>query len=223
MFCSRLAAAARGRAWRAARPRRRPARTGPASSATCTSTTTRRPSTRVAGFDRHADGSLTAMPGSPFAAGGSGTGHPDASQGSLRAERGRPLPARRRRRQQPDLGAADQARRLSQGRARARRWPRTASIRSASASTATSSMSRTPARAAAPATPTTQASRLDQGGHLQAIPDSTYMLSDDSKPGQVLFNGDGTKVAGTRIATLQDRQLHRRPRRAADPGRRLAL
>ena len=37
----------------------------------------------VAGFDRHADGSLTSMPGSPFAVGGAGTGHPDASQGSL--------------------------------------------------------------------------------------------------------------------------------------------
>src|SRR5437660_291682 len=37
----------------------------------------------VAGFDRHADGSLTAIPGSPFAVGGSGRGHADASQGSL--------------------------------------------------------------------------------------------------------------------------------------------
>src|SRR5690349_23999004 len=41
------------------------------------------PVNTVAGFDRHADGSLTAMAGSPFAIGGSGTGHPDASQGSL--------------------------------------------------------------------------------------------------------------------------------------------
>ena len=41
------------------------------------------PVNTVAGFDRHADGTLTAMRGSPFAVGGSGTGHPDASQGSL--------------------------------------------------------------------------------------------------------------------------------------------
>jgi hypothetical protein len=41
------------------------------------------PANSVAGFDRHADGSLTPTPGSPFAVGGSGTGHPDASQGSL--------------------------------------------------------------------------------------------------------------------------------------------
>src|SRR5215831_10161138 len=37
----------------------------------------------VTGFDRHADGTLTPMPGSPFAVGGAGTGHATASQGSL--------------------------------------------------------------------------------------------------------------------------------------------
>jgi hypothetical protein len=41
------------------------------------------PVNTVAGFDRHADGTLTPIPGSPFAVGGSGTGSPDASQGSL--------------------------------------------------------------------------------------------------------------------------------------------
>src|SRR6201997_5599513 len=37
----------------------------------------------VAGFDRHADGTLTPIPGSPFAVGGAGTGHGTASQGAL--------------------------------------------------------------------------------------------------------------------------------------------
>src|SRR5579859_4168842 len=37
----------------------------------------------VAGFDRHADGSLTPIAGSPFDVGGAGAGHGDASQGSL--------------------------------------------------------------------------------------------------------------------------------------------
>src|SRR3954469_24917091 len=37
----------------------------------------------VAGFDRHLDGTLTPIPGSPFAASGAGTGHATASQGSL--------------------------------------------------------------------------------------------------------------------------------------------
>jgi 6-phosphogluconolactonase (cycloisomerase 2 family) len=43
--------------------------------------------------------------------------------------------------------------------------------------------------------------RLNAGGHLRAIPGSTYALPNDSQPGQVLFNRDGTRVAGTRIAT----------------------
>jgi hypothetical protein len=37
----------------------------------------------IAGFDRHADGSLTAIPGSPFSAGGAGTGAPQGSAGAL--------------------------------------------------------------------------------------------------------------------------------------------
>src|SRR5580765_4411632 len=37
----------------------------------------------VAGFDRHVDGSLTPISGSPFAIGGAGTGSGVASQGSL--------------------------------------------------------------------------------------------------------------------------------------------
>ena len=37
----------------------------------------------VAGFDRHADGTLTALAGSPFAVGGAGTGHGIGSQGAL--------------------------------------------------------------------------------------------------------------------------------------------
>jgi hypothetical protein len=37
----------------------------------------------VAGFDRHADGSLTPIPGSPFPTGGAGTGTPIGSAGAL--------------------------------------------------------------------------------------------------------------------------------------------
>src|SRR6185436_11635278 len=37
----------------------------------------------IAGFDRHADGSLTPIAGSPFVAGGAGTGAPFGSAGGL--------------------------------------------------------------------------------------------------------------------------------------------
>ena len=39
----------------------------------------------IGGFDQHADGSLTAIPGSPFAAGGAGTGTVVGSQGAIQA------------------------------------------------------------------------------------------------------------------------------------------
>src|SRR5690349_19597805 len=45
------------------------------------------PANTIAGFARHADGTLTALAGSPFAAGGAGTGTGIGSQGSLQATR----------------------------------------------------------------------------------------------------------------------------------------
>ncbi|MGH2896879.1 MAG: hypothetical protein ACRDPM_26920, partial [Solirubrobacteraceae bacterium] len=41
------------------------------------------PVNAIAGFDRHADGTLTPIPGSPFATGGAGTGVGTGSQGAL--------------------------------------------------------------------------------------------------------------------------------------------
>ena len=49
-------------------------------------------SNTIAAFDRHADGSLTPVPGSPFAAGGAGTGSGLASEGAVQiADGGRLL------------------------------------------------------------------------------------------------------------------------------------
>ena len=42
----------------------------------------------IDGFARHADGSVTPLPGSPFAAGGAGTGSGLASQGAIQATPG---------------------------------------------------------------------------------------------------------------------------------------
>src|SRR5256885_16504723 len=46
----------------------------------------------IAAFDRHSDGSLTPIPGSPFAAGGQGTGTLLGSQGALQVSSGRRHP-----------------------------------------------------------------------------------------------------------------------------------
>ena len=61
----------------------------------------------IGAFDRHADGSLTREAGSPFAAGGAGTGAGLSLARRTADLAGWPLPDRRRRRQQPGLGAAD--------------------------------------------------------------------------------------------------------------------
>ncbi len=45
------------------------------------------PANTIAGFARHADGTLSALPGSPFATGGAGTGPGIGSQGSLQSTR----------------------------------------------------------------------------------------------------------------------------------------
>jgi hypothetical protein len=45
--------------------------------------------------------------------------------------------------------------------------------------------------------------RLTLTGHPVAIPGSTVALPDGSAPGDVLFNGTGTKLAGTRVGTCQ--------------------
>src|SRR5689334_11186137 len=142
------------------------------------------------------------MAGSPFAVGGSGTGHPDASQGSLQlSDDGRYLLA-------VDAGSNE----ISVLRIRP-----DGSLRAAEGSPIASNgvdpvsigvhgdlvyvANAGPGSAAGDTNYT--GFRLNPGGHLRAIPDSTYVLPNDSKPGQILFNGDGTRVAGTRIVTSE--------------------
>ena len=158
------------------------------------------PANTVAGFDRHADGSLTPMAGSPFAVGGSGTGHPDASQGSLQLSGdGRYLLA-------VDAGSNEVSvlRIKPDGSLKAVQGSPVASngvdpvsitvhdqlvyVANAGPGIATGDTNYT-------------GFELNAGGHLSPIPGSTYALPSDSKPGQVLFNGDGTLLAGTRIAS----------------------
>jgi hypothetical protein len=160
------------------------------------------PVNSVAGFDRHADGTLTPIPGSPFAVGGSGTGKPDASQGSLQLSAdGRYLLA-------VDAGS---------NQISVLRIKPDGSLQPAAGSPVASGGVDPVSIAVsndlvyvANAGPGSNAGdtnytgfRLNAGGRLRAIPDSTYVLPNDSMPGQVLFDGDGTKLAGTRIATSE--------------------
>jgi 6-phosphogluconolactonase len=160
------------------------------------------PVNTVAGFDRHADGSLTAMAGSPFVVGGSGAGAPDASQGSLQLSAdGRYLLA-------VDAGS-DQISVLrikSDGSLRPTHGSPVASGGVAPVSITVHRDLVYVANAGPGASlgdTNYTGFRLGFGGHLWPMPGSTYVLPNDSKPGQVLFNRDGTKLAGTRIASSQ--------------------
>ncbi len=152
----------------------------------------------VAGFDRHADGSLTPIPGSPFAVGGTGTGHPDASQGSLQLSAdGRYLLA-------VDAGSnqisvlrikPDGSLQIAQGSPASSNGANPVSIAVSDKLVYVANQG--------PGGADYTGFTLNSGGHLNALPGSTVALPDDSKPGDVLFNADGSKLVGTRIASSQ--------------------
>ncbi len=160
------------------------------------------PINTIAGFDRHADGSLTPMRDSPFAVGGAGSGHPDASQGSLQLSGdGRYLLA-------VDAGSNQ----ISVARIKpdGALQPVEGSPVGSGGVDPVSIAVHDDLVYVANAGPGTSLGdtnytgfRIDAGGHLRPVPDTTYVLPNDSKPGQVLFNGDGTRLAGTRIAGSQ--------------------
>jgi 6-phosphogluconolactonase len=154
----------------------------------------------IAAFDRHADGAITAMPGSPFAAGGVGTGKGIASQGALQmSSDGRYLLAVdagsnelsvlriKRDGSLDEVGGGP----VSSGGAN----PVSIAVHGslvyvANAGTATS-VGKT----------NYTGFTLNSGGHLRPLAGSTVSLPDGSQPGDVLFSGDGSKLIGARVAT----------------------
>src|SRR6266566_5924725 len=156
----------------------------------------------VAGFDRHADGTLTLIPGSPFVAGGVGTGKGIASQGALQlSSDGRYLLAVDAGsneisvlRIKPDgslepVGGGP----VSSGGANPVSiavHDQLVYVANAGSTTSTGETNYT-------------GFTLNAGGHLRPLADSTVTLPDGSQPGDVLFSGDGSKLVGTRVASSQ--------------------
>jgi 6-phosphogluconolactonase len=146
----------------------------------------------VAGFDRHADGSLTTIAGSPFSAGGAGTGAPFGSAGGLqRSGDGRYLLATDpgsneisvlRVKADGSLGLVDVA----------------SSNGTAPVSIATHGSLVYVANTGAGGSNYT-AFRLNPVGRLVAIPGSTYALPNNALPGHVLISSDGHRLVGTRV------------------------
>jgi 6-phosphogluconolactonase (cycloisomerase 2 family) len=149
----------------------------------------------IAAFDRHADGTLTPLHGSPFAAGGAGTGTGIGSQGSLQlSSDGRYLLAADAGSNQisvlrikPDGGLQAVEDTVSSGGVE----PVSIAVHAnlvyvANAGNGGSNYS---------------GFTLNAGGHLRPLVGSTVPLPDGSSPGDVLFNGDGTRLVGTRVGT----------------------
>lgn len=150
----------------------------------------------IAGFDRHADGTLTAMAGSPFAAGGAGSGAQTGSQGALQiADNGRYLLA-------ADAGSNQiSVLRILPGGAL-----------SPVAGSPVLSGGREPVSIAVHNHLVYVANTgdgganytgfvLTPGGRLLPLTGSSVALPDGSGLGDVLFSPDGTRLVGTRVNT----------------------
>jgi 6-phosphogluconolactonase len=152
------------------------------------------PVNTIGAFDRHADGTLTPEAGSPFPAGGAGTGSGLASQGALQfAAGGRFLIAVDAGSNQISVLRVDSDGSLSlvPGGVVSSRGtlPDSVAVHGALVYVANSGAGHS----------NYTGFRLGFGGRLVHIPGSTVTLASGAAPGDVLFNGTGTKLVGTEV------------------------
>ena len=146
----------------------------------------------IAAFDRHADGSLTPIGGSPFDAGGTGTGAPFGSAGGLQETAdGRYL-----------LATDPASNQVSVLRIKPNGGLQLADVASSNGTTPTSiavhgSLVYVANGGAGGSNYT--GFRLNAGGRLRPIPGSTYALPDNALPGHILISPDGRRLVGTRV------------------------
>ncbi len=150
----------------------------------------------IAGYNRAPNGTLTPIPGSPFATGGAGGGHPNTSQGSLElSSDGRYLLA-------VDAGSnqisvlrikPDGSLQIADVEWSGGSNPVSIAVHGSLVYVANQDAS----------VPNYTGFTLNPGGHLTAIPGSTVTLTANSTPADVLFNNDGTRLVGTRVASSQ--------------------
>jgi DNA-binding beta-propeller fold protein YncE len=155
-------------------------------------------SNTVAGFRRGPDGSLTPLPGSPFATGGAGTGTAVGSQGSLQsALGGRYLLAADAGSNQVSVLAAGFDGRLfavpGGTIASGGREPVSIAVHGNLVYVANAGMGGSNYTGFV----------LGFDGRLHPLPGSTVALPDSAQPGDVLFNATGTRLVGTRVGSSQ--------------------
>jgi 6-phosphogluconolactonase len=149
-------------------------------------------------FDRHADGTLTPHAGSPFAAGGAGTGAGLASQGALQiSPGGRFLLA-------VDAGS-NQISVLRIKHGGSLKLVPGGVVSSGGVLPVSIAIHRALVYVANSGTGGSNYTgfRLGRGGRLHPLAGSTVTLPDGSQPGDVLFNSTGSKLAGARVGTSQ--------------------
>jgi 6-phosphogluconolactonase len=154
----------------------------------------------IAGFDRHSDGSLTPIEGSPFNAGGQGTGTIVGSQGALQSSGdGRYLLA-------VDAGSNQISvlRILRDGTLRrVGRGP----VSSGGVEPISIAVHENLVYVANEGDKVTGAGsnytgfRLNEGGRLVPIEGSTFNLPSTANPGDILFNSTGTNLIGIEVGT----------------------
>jgi 6-phosphogluconolactonase len=153
-------------------------------------------SNTVSAFDRHADGTLSPLPGSPFAVGGAGTGQAIGSQGALQLSGdGRYLLA-----VDPGSSQISVLRIKPDGGLQLAQGSPVSSGGNEPLSIAVHDELVYVANAGDGASNYT-GFKLNAGGHLRPLAGSTVSVPDGSGLGDVLFNGDGTRVVGTRVNT----------------------
>jgi 6-phosphogluconolactonase len=172
----------------------------------------------IGAFDRHADGTLTPTAGSPFAAGGAGTGAGLASQGSLqRSSDGRYLLA-------VDAGSNQISVLRIKSDGSLERVGRPVSSHGVNPVSIAVHGDLVYVANAGTATSTGGTNytgfTLNRGGELRPLARSTVTLPDASQPGDVLFSPDGNKLVGTRVATsvIDSFAVRRNGRLTAAPG-----
>jgi 6-phosphogluconolactonase len=152
----------------------------------------------ISGFDRHLDGSLTPLAGSPFVAGGAGTGAGLASQGALQVTNdGRFLIA-------VDAGSNqlsvlrinfDGSLQLVPDGVVSSDGPTPVSVAVHDGLVYVAN--------AAAVGPNYTGFTLSPFGQLRPLANSTVSLPNGSQPGDVLFNSIGTNLVGTRVGTSE--------------------
>jgi len=152
----------------------------------------------ISGFDRHVDGSLTPLAGSPFVAGGAGTGAGLASQGALQVTNdGRFVVA-------VDAGSNqlsvlrinfDGSLQLVPNGVVSSDGPTPVSIAVHDGLVYVAN--------AAAVGPNYTGFTLSPFGQLQPLANSTVSLPNGSQPGDVLFNSIGTNLVGTRVGSSE--------------------